>query len=243
MRVHRTSGSTGRFIYTALTAKDIRQNQRVRGKGFLGRWSPAPPHVVHCMNYSLWMGGYTDHSNLEATGATVVPFGVRNSRQLVRINPGGRGRRRYPRRPSYPNYLEDVVRTELGMEPEELGLRLGVFGGEPGLENSDFKRRVEETWDMRAANIYGMSDVLCTFAAVCDRSEDLHMLSQGALLIQLIDPETSDDVIPEEGAAGELVMTNLDREAQPLVRYRTRDVVRITGSGPCSCGRTGVRSP
>jgi phenylacetate-CoA ligase len=187
------------------------------------------------------MGGYTDHSNLETTGAAVVPFGVRNSRQLVRLIQEA-GVNAISSTPSYPNYLEGIVREELGIEPIELGVKLGLFGGEPALENPNFRKHVEETWGMRASNAnYGMSDVLCNFASVCDDRYELHYLGQGAVLAQLIEPMTGEDIPIEEGAKGELVLTNLEREAQPLVRYRTRDMFEILGTGACACGRTGFR--
>lgn len=241
MTIHRTSGSTGRFIYTVLTESDMDRTNECGARAF---WAAGlrPHHiVVHCLNYTLWMGGYTDHRDLEQTGAGVVPFGVGNSAQLVRLIQDLRIDA-ISCTPSYPNRLESVVREELGIEPAELGLKLGLFGGEPGLETPSFRKRIEETWGIRAANAnYGMAEVQCNFASVCDEAYELHFLGQGAVVAQMIDPGTGEDVPLEEGASGELVLTNLDREAQPLIRYRTRDLAEIIGVGPCACGRTGFR--
>ena len=239
--IHRTSGSTGRFIYTALTKRDMDQTNECGARAF---WAAGlrPHHtVVHCLNYRLWAGGYTDHRNLETTGATVIPFGVGNSSQLVRLirdlNIDA-----ISSTPSYPNRLENVVREELGVEPVELGLKLGLFGGEPGLEIPSFRKRIEKTWGMRAVNAnYGMSDVLSSFASVCDESYELHFLGQGTVVAQTIDPSTCEDLPIAVGVTGELVLTHLDREAQPLIRYRTRDLIKVLGDGPCACGRTGFR--
>jgi phenylacetate-CoA ligase len=187
------------------------------------------------------MGGYTDHSNLELTGAAVFPFGVGNSRQLVRVIRDA-GISAISSTPSYPFYLEDIVRDELGIEPKELGLKLGLFGGESGLENPSFRNRIADTWGMQPQNAnYGVSDVLCNFASVCRDNYQLHFLAQGALLAQLIDPATGEDIPMQEGVTGELVLTHLEKEAQPLVRYRTSDILEILGTGPCRCGRTGFR--
>ncbi len=241
MTVHRTSGSTGRFIYTVLTKKDMGQTNECGARAFWAGGLRPRHRVVHCLNYTLWAGGYTDHRNLERTGATVVPFGVGNSAQLVRLIKELEVDV-ISSTPSYPNRLEEVVRDELGVEPRELGLKLGLFGGEPGLEMPGFRKRIEDTWGMKAANAnYGMSDVLSNFASVCDEVYQLHFQGQGAVLAQLIDPSTCRDLTIEEGITGELVLTSLDREAQPLVRYRTRDVVNIRGVGLCACGRTGFR--
>ena len=179
--------------------------------------------------------------NLETTGATVFPFGVGNSRQLVRVIREA-GITVLSSTPSYPKYLEQVVRDEVGIEPRELGLKVGLFGGEPGLDNPVYRKRIEDAWGMKAQNAnYGVSDVLCNFAAVCDVNYQLHFLGTGALLFQLIDPRSGEDLPMEEGVIGEMVLTHLAKEAQPLVRYRTSDLFEILGIGPCACGRTGPR--
>ncbi len=240
-RVHRTSGATGRFVYTALTRADLDLTHDTGARSFWAAGLRPHHRVVHCLNYQLWMGGFTDHANLETTGATVFPFGVGNSRQLVRVIKEA-GITAISSTPSYPKYLEKVVRAELNLEPARLGLKLGLFGGEPGLDNPDYRRRIEETWGMKAMNAnYGVSDVLCNFAAVCQENYQLHFLAQGGLLLQLIDPVTGRDLAIEEGVTGEMVLTHLKKEAQPLVRYRTSDLLQITETGPCACGRTGPR--
>ena len=240
-RVHRTSGTTGDFIYTALTKADLDLTHNCGGRAFWAGGLRPSHRVVHCLNYCMWMGGFTDHANLETTGATVFPFGVGNSRQLIQIIQEA-GITAISSTPSYPNHLEKVLREEFNMDPAELGLKLGLFGGEPGLENPVYRQRIETTWGMKAQNSnYGVSDVLCNFASVCRDNYKLHFLGQGALLIQLIDPETLEDIPVTEGAVGELVLTHLKKEAQPLVRYRTSDLMEILETGPCGCGRSGFR--
>lgn len=240
-RVHRTSGATGRFVYTALTRADLELTHDVGARSFWAAGLRPGHRVIHCLNYQLWMGGFTDHANLETTGATVFPYGVGGSGQLVRVIREA-GINVISSTPSYPKYLEPVVREELGIEPRELGLELGLFGGEPGLDNPVYRARIEETWGMKAMNAnYGVSDVLCNFASVCPENYQLHFLGQGALLWQLIDPITGRDLKIEPGVVGEVVLTHLKKEAQPLIRYRTSDLVEVTETGPCACGRTGPR--
>ena len=240
-RVHRTSGTTGSFIYTALTKNDLAQTHDCGARAF---WSAGlrPHHrVIHCLNYCMWMGGYTDHANLEATGATVIPFGVGNAKQLIQVIKDA-GINAISSTPSYPKHLEKIIKAEFNMDPSELGLELGLFGGEPGLDNPVFRNRMETTWGMKAQNAnYGVSDVLCNFASVCPDNYKLHFLGQGALLVQLVDPMTLEDIPIREGAIGEMVLTHLKKEAQPLVRYRTSDLMEILGTDPCECGRTGFR--
>ena len=240
-RVHRTSGTTGSFIYTALTKQDLEQTHNCGARAFWAAGLRPHHRVVHCLNYCMWMGGYTDHANLETTGATVIPFGVGNSKQLIQVIKDT-GINVISSTPSYPKHLEKVIKTEFNMAPAELGLELGLFGGEPGLENPVYRKRIETTWGMKAQNAnYGVSDVLCNFASVCKENYKLHFLGQGALLLQLINSNTMEDIPITEGAVGEMVLTHLKKEAQPLIRYRTSDLMEILETGPCQCKRTGFR--
>ncbi len=240
-RIHKTSGSTGRPLYIAMTRRDAALTNECGARAF---WAAGlrPDHlVVHCLNYCLWLGGYTDHSSLEHAGAAVVPFGVGHSALLVRTI-RDLGVTAISSTPSYMAVLAEVVRAELRCEPRELGLRLGLFGGEPGMAIPGTRRAIEETWGLvaRDAN-YGMSDALSNFAAECDRRPELHFLGQEAIVCQLIDPDTGRDRPLAAGESGEFVFTTLGREAQPLLRYRSGDAVRILSTDPCECGRTGFR--
>ena len=150
-----------------------------------------PGHrVVHCLNYRLWMGGYTDHTTLEATGAAVIPFGVGETQLLVRtireledhgdllhaLLSGGAGaghRRAFPGSPA--------------ARPRPA---LGLFGGEAGLDDPDFRRRLEATWGFTARNAnYGVTDVFCNFAGQSELDNDLHFMALDVLHPELIDPD------------------------------------------------------
>lgn len=240
-RVHKTSGTTGRPLYIAMTRRDIETTHECGARAFFASGLRPGDRVVHCLNYQLWAGGVTDHLSLERTGATVVPFGVGNTQGLVRtirdLNINA-----ISCTPSYLVHLADIARDELHIEPHELGLRKGFFGGEPGLQNPSVREKIERTWNLRAMDAnYGMADVLSIFGSECDERDGLHFHGQGALLIEVIDPQTGQPVEAAEGAMGEFVYTNLVREAQPLVRYRSHDVVEILSTEPCACGRTSFR--
>jgi phenylacetate-CoA ligase len=188
------------------------------------------------------MGGYTDHATLEATGAAVVPFGVGDSELLIRtilelhITA-------ISCTPSYPAVLERVIAERFPeLLPRDLGLRLGLFGGEAGLDDPAFRRRLEETWGMAVRNAnYGVTDVFCNFAGQTEADNDLHFMALDVLHPELIEP-ASGRVLPwREGERGELVLTHLSRECQPLVRFRTGDIILLTGIGRARCGRTAPR--
>ena len=145
--------------------------------------------------------------------------------------------------PSYPAVLERTLAEQFpGLSPRDLGLRLGLFGGEAGLDDPAFRGRLESVWGFKARNAnYGVSDVFCNFAGQCEHQTDLHFMGLDVLWPELIEPE-SGDVLPwREGTTGELVLTHLERECQPLVRFRTGDIVALTGLDRCACGRHAPR--
>jgi phenylacetate-CoA ligase len=241
-RIHRTSGTSGTAMNLALSARDAHDTAIVGARAQSAAGLGPSHRVVHCLNYRLWMGGYTDHATLEATGAAVVPFGVGDTRLLIRTI-RELGIDVISCTPSYPAVLERVVAEHFpGLQPRDLGLRLGLFGGEGGLDDPEFRRRLETTWGMQPRNAnYGVSDVFCNFAAQTERDNDLHFMALDVLHPELIVPETGAALPWREGETGELVLTHVSRECQPLVRFRTGDIIVLTGTGRASCGRTAPR--
>jgi phenylacetate-CoA ligase len=241
-RLHRTSGTTGQAMNLALSAADAAQTVEAGGRAQRAAGLGPGQRVVHCLNYRMWMGGLTDHLTLEWTGATVVPFGVGESALLLRTI-RELGITAISCTPSYPAVLERVVAESFpGLRPRDFGLRLGLFGGEAGLDDPAFRARLEDTWGFTARNAnYGVSDAFCNLAGQCEANNDLHFVALDALYPELIDPETGAPVPWREGSQGELVLTHLKRECQPLVRFRSGDIVTLTGTGPCACGRTAPR--
>src|SRR6266566_3976986 len=240
MRVHKTSGTSGRALYVALTPRDRHLMNACAACSFWAAGLRPSDTVVHCLNYCLWMGGFSDHENLETTGATVVPFGVGQTALLLqtirelRVNA-------ISATPSYMLPLAEAARTQ-GLNPRDLGLRKGFFGAEPGISEHGVRARMEETWGMRAMDAnFGMADVLSIMGSECEQRQGLHFQASGIVAIELIEPEKGTPLALIDGAEGELVYTHLMKEAQPLIRYRARDVVRILGTGPCVCGRTTLR--
>lgn len=241
-RLHRTSGTTGQAMNLALSAPDADITAAVGGRCQAAAGLGPGHRVVHCLNYQMWMGGLTDHMTLERTGAMVVPFGVGSTELLVEtirelaIDA-------ISCTPSYPAVIEQVIAERFpGLAPRDLGLRLGLFGGEPGLDSPELRQRLRDTWGLEPRNAnYGVSDAFCNFAGQCADVTDLHFMAADVLYPELIDPETAAPVAIAEAATGELVLTHLERQCQPLIRFRTGDIVTVTGTGACRCGRTGFR--
>lgn len=241
-RVHRTSGTTGQAMNLALSAADCEVTEKVGARSHRAAGLTPRHTVVHCLNYKMWMGGLTDHMTLERTGASVVPFGVGGTELLLQTIKE-LGITAISCTPSYPAVLERVLAEKFpGTCPGDLGLKLGLFGGEPGLDDPAFRDRLRNTWGMEPRNAnYGVSDVFSNFAAQCEHDARLHFLAGDVLYPELIDPDSGASLPLESGQTGELVLTHLVRDCQPLVRFRSGDIITVDTTEPCACGRAGFR--
>ena len=241
-RLHRTSGTTGQAMNLALSAHDCDITETVGARSQSAAGLTADHTVVHCLNYQMWMGGVTDHMTLERTGATVVPFGVGNTELLIHTI-REIGITAISCTPSYPAVLERVIAEKFPvLSPADLGLKLGLFGGEAGLDDPTLRDRIRQTWGMEPRNAnYGVADVFSNFAAQCEHDTRLHFFASDVLYPELINPDTGQSQALEAGQEGELVLTHLRRDCQPLVRFRTGDIIAIDATEPCECGRTGMR--
>lgn len=241
-RLHRTSGTTGQAMTLLLSARDCEVTEVVGARAQRAAGLKPGHRVVHCLNYQLWIGGLTDHLTLERAGATVIPFGVGASERLIRTVQEI-GIDAISCTPSYPAVLERVIADRCpGLDPRDLGLKLGLFGGESGLDDPALRARIHAVWGMEPRNAnYGVSDVFCNFAAQCEEDTRLHFLASDVLYAELIDPESTEPLPIEPGREGELVLTHLERECQPLVRFRTGDIIAIDETEPCACGRRTPR--
>jgi phenylacetate-CoA ligase len=174
----------------------------------------------------MWSGGVTDYLGLEASGATGVPFGVGNTSSLLQLL--------RPLKitsisatPSYMLVLARRCREELGVDPSELGLRKGYFGGEGILQVPEVRERIEREFGMLAIDAnYGMSEVLSVIGGEDLSRDGLIWHAHGILYPELMDT-AGKPISIEAGARGEFVFSTLRREAQPLFRYRTNDLAEI----------------
>lgn len=237
-RVHLSSGTTGTPLVMAYTEKDLETSAKVGARAFWAAGARPDDLVAHCLAYGFYTGGMSDHAALEATGATVVPVGVGQSGRLLELWPALRPTALFSTI-TYPLYLAETAR-EHGVEPRALGLRKLLVTGEPGGQIGPTRRRLEDLWGARVGDSYGLSDVWGTLAGECEEREGLHFLGQGATIAELVEVESGEAVELEAGATGELVFTHLDREATPVLRFRTRDVAAVV-SPECECGRAGFR--
>lgn len=225
-RIHKTSGTTATPFFIALTEVDIADTYIASHRAFKAAGMQPGERVVHCLNFNMWSGGVTDYMPIEMMGATGIPFGVGNTAGLLRtikaleINA-------ISATPSYMYTLRDRCRDELGIDPRDLGLRRGYFGGEGLLQVPGVREEIEQCFGMTAIDAnYGMSEASSIIAGESTERNGLVNHAYGLLYTELVDPAGKPIPI-ETGARGELVFSSLRREGQPLFRYRTNDLAEI----------------
>lgn len=226
-RIHRTSGTTAKPLIVALNDTDIEAITTVGARCFRNAGIIDGMRVVHCLNYAGWIGGYTDHASLERAGACVLPWGVGNTEQLIQMILS-LGIEAISCTPSYLGVLKTVLKEKFGMKPDQLGLQLGLFGGEAGLQNSLFRNKIEEEWKIDAIDAnYGMADIMSIFASENRFKKDgLTFFGTDYLLPQLL---VNDKLVPiQKGLEGELVLSTI-YEGGLIQRsdYRTGDVIKV----------------
>jgi phenylacetate-CoA ligase len=238
VRLHVTSGTTGEPVAIGLTQHDHEANSKVGGEAFAIAGLRASDTVAHCLSYALYAGGIADHMAIEASGATVVPVGVGQSKRLLDLIPR-LGITAIFGTLSFPAYLAAKAR-EAGLDPSKLGLRHIVTAGEPGAGLGAVRAEIQQAWGVTVTDTFGMSDVWSTMAGECGQSEGLHLTTGEHALLEVIDPETAAPLPLADGVEGELVWTHLQREASPLLRYRSSDLATVW-TAPCACGRNTPR--
>ncbi len=231
VRLHASSGTTGKPIVVAYTQEDL----QVWASVMLRTFSACSIHrgdiVQNAYGYGLFTGGLGAHYGLEAIGATVVPTsGGNTDRQIMLMRDFGVTA--ICCTPSY--FLHLIERAgELGVDLRELPLRAGIFGAEPWSDG--MRQRIEKDSGIKAYDIYGLSEIIGPgVGSECSAQAGLHIF-EDHFYPEIIDPETC-QVLPD-GEEGELVLTTLSKRAMPMIRYRTRDITHIITS-PCECGRT-----
>lgn len=238
VRIHASSGTTGRVTVVGYTQRDVDNwaDLMARSMAAAGAGRQDMIHVAY--GYGLFTGGLGAHYGAERLGATVVPSSSGATRRQVQFMRDLRATVLCCT-PSYALHIYEAAREE-GLDFRDksiMALKTGVFGAEPWSE--EMRRNIESKMGINAMNIYGLSEVMGPGVSMecVDAKEGLHIF-EDHFLPEIIDPD-SGRVLPP-GDEGELVLTTLTKEAVPLVRYRTRDITRLDPT-PCRCGRTHRR--
>lgn len=238
VRVYSSSGTSGVPIYVGLTANDLRHWAEVTARG---QWANGirPHHrVVLAVGHGGFFAAAAIKDAFEELGAMTIPIGPTATDRVIDAF-------RYLKAdallgtPSYALYLIKAL-GDLGIDPASLGLRRIVVGGEPGASDPAIRSLVEGSFEAQLLETMGIGEMMPHVWAECEHQNGMHYIAQGAVHVELIDPDTGRPKDIVDGAEGELIYTALRKEANPLLRYRTRDHV-IVSDGPCPCGRRGFR--
>jgi len=232
VRVHSSSGTTGQISVVGYTRGDIdRWADDLMARTFAAAGATADDVVQVTYGYGLFTGGLGAHYGSERLGALTIPISGGNTKRQVQVL-ADFGVTVLACTPSYALLIAETAR-EMGIDPHELPLRVGVFGAEPWSEG--MRRQIEDELGVRAIDIYGLSEVLGPGVATeCEHQNGLHVF-EDHFIVEVVDPDTLQPV--PDGQTGEVVFTTLTKEGIPVVRYRTRDISRIIPA-QCACGRT-----
>lgn len=233
--LHASSGTTGKPIVVAYTRSDLERWGKLMGRSLDVSGVRKGDILQNLFGYGLFTGGLGVHYGARAIGATIVPASVGNTKRQLMLMKDLKSKV-VTGTPSYMVYLIEASKAE-GYQPKtDFAIRIGVFGAEPWSEES--RTRIQETFGLRAHDIYGMSELYGPGVAIeCEQQNGLHVWSD-EFLVETINPDTGEVLDP--GKEGELVFTMLSREAMPLLRYRSRDLSRVYEE-ECECGRYHYR--
>ncbi|MCF6233376.1 MAG: phenylacetate--CoA ligase [Rhodobacteraceae bacterium] len=234
-RLHASSGTTGKPTVVGYTAGDLDRWAGLMARSMAGAGA-RPGDILHnAYGYGLFTGGLGAHCGAEKLGCVVVPIsGGGTERQVMLLKDFGPGV--LCSTPSYALNIAEVAEG-MGVDIAALPVRRGLFGAEPW--SNEMRAELDRRLGLKSVDVYGLSEIMGPgVACECDVARDGLHGWEDHFLFEVIDPETLEPLAM--GEVGELVITTLTKEAMPMIRYRTRDITRLTDE-PCICGRTHLR--
>lgn len=234
VRIHASSGTTGKPTAVPHTRKDLDMFAENVARAICCTGGTSKDVVQIAYGYGLFTGGLGLHDGATRLGAAVIPISGGNTRNQLTLMKDFKSSI-LACTPSYAMFLAEALK-EAGISPEELHLRIGIFGAEPW--SDEMRKKIEEGLGLTAYDIYGLSEIMGPgVACSCRYQNGLH-IAEDHFYPEILDPETLQPV--EDGVVGEMTFTHLTKEAMPLLRYRTRDLCTLNHE-VCECGRTNVR--
>ena len=234
VRIHSTSGTTGKRVVAFYTQKDIDLWDDCCARAIVAAGGNDEDVCQVAYGYGLFTGGLGLHGGAHKVGCLTLPLSSGNTERQVQFMTD-LSATILCCTPSYAAYVGEYLR-EQGYKPEDIPLKAGIFGAEPWTE--EMRRGIEATLGIKAYDIYGLTESTGPGVAFeCEEQTGMH-INEDHFLAEIIDPDTG-EVLPE-GSKGELVFTSLDKEGFPLLRYRTRDIC-VLSRKTCSCGRTLIK--
>ncbi len=235
VRIHASSGTTGKPTVVGYTRRDIETWSELMARSFVAAGAHQGDVIHNAYGYGLFTGGLGAHYGAEKLGASVIPMSGGNTKKQIMIMQDF-GSTVLTCTPSYSLFLAETA-AEMGLDMRDFKVRIGIFGAEPWSDK--MRDEIQEKCNLTAIDIYGLSEILGPGVAIeCHQAQHGLHIWEDHFLPEIIDPETG-EVLPD-GEKGELVITTITKEGIPLIRYRTRDITRLI-SEPCICGRTHKR--
>ena len=235
VRIHASSGTTGKPTVVGYTARDIQTWSELMARTLMAGGATRGDMIHNAYGYGLFTGGLGFHYGAEKLGASVIPISGGNTKRQVMIMTDF-GPTILTCTPSYALLIAEVA-EEMGVDFREFNFKAGIFGAEPWSEQ--MREEIERKLNIKAMDIYGLSEIIGPGVSVeCIEAQNGLHIFEDHFIPEIIDPDT-EEVLPY-GTPGELVFTTITKEAFPVIRYRTRDI-SILYSEPCRCGRTIVR--
>ena len=234
VRIHSTSGTTGRRVVAFYTQHDVDLWEDCCARAIMAAGGTEEDVVQVAYGYGLFTGGAGMHGGSHKVGSLTLPMSSGNTERQIQFMQD-LSATILCCTPSYAAYIGESLK-EQGITPDQLSLKAGIFGAEPWTE--EMRRSIEAALGIKAYDIYGLTETTGPGVAFeCCEQTGMHV-NEDHFLAEIIDPDTG-EVLPE-GSKGELVFTNLDKEGFPLLRYRTRDIC-VLSRKKCSCGRTLIK--
>ena len=235
VRIHASSGTTGKPTVVGYTLKDIDVWAELMARSFVSAGAHKGDIIHNAYGYGLFTGGLGAHYGAERLRASVIPMSGGNTKKQIMIMQDF-GSTVLTCTPSYSLFMAEAAHEE-GIDFRNLKLRVGIFGAEPWSEV--MRTEIEEKLNLSAIDIYGLSEIMGPGVAIeCIQGKRGLHIWEDHFIPEIIDPDTGQRL--EEGERGELVITTITKQGIPLIRYRTRDITSIT-TEPCVCGRTHAR--
>ena len=234
VRIHSTSGTTGRRVVAFYTQNDIDLWAECCARAIVAAGGSKKDVVQVAYGYGLFTGGAGLHDGSHKVGCLTVPMSSGNTERQIQFMKDLNSTILCCT-PSYAAYIGEKLH-DMGLTADDINLKAGIFGAEPWTE--EMRHSIEQSLGIKAYDIYGLTEISGPGVSFeCEEQSGMH-INEDHFYAEVIDPDTG-EVLPE-GTEGELVFTSLDKEAFPLLRYRTRDLV-VLKREKCSCGRTHIK--
>ena len=234
VRIHSTSGTTGKRVVAFYTQKDVDMWEECCARAIVAAGGTDEDVCQVCYGYGLFTGGAGLHGGSHKVGCLTLPMSSGNTDRQIQFMMDLNATILCCT-PSYAAFIGETL-AERGYKPEDNKLKAGIFGAEPWTE--EMRRNIEKSLGIKAYDIYGLTEISGPGVAFeCEEQKGMH-INEDHFYVEVINPETGEPL--PDGEKGELVFTSLDKEGFPLLRYRTKDIC-VLSRKKCSCGRTLVR--